>query len=133
MVGRDSFSNLPDTFFDRTGLHLDLRENLRPKEKVGANPPDETPRFEQAVNYTERLLGKQASLNQSISQSLSISQRGLQRILRDVYQTFCTGIEKVFALAYYARALPRPAKVSFESRPRSKGDRATLVVLNPNQ
>jgi hypothetical protein len=85
---------------------LTSEKTFAQKKKWARTHRTKTPRFEQAVNYTERLLGKQASLNQSISQSLSISQRGLQRILRDVYQTFCTGIEKVFALAYYARVLP---------------------------
>src|SRR6185503_12810242 len=48
----------------RSSIELDaisrtLRKSTRAKEKVGANPPDKTPRFEQAVNYTERAGEKQ--------------------------------------------------------------------------
>jgi hypothetical protein len=46
--------------FNRTRRHqVPPKKSLAQKEKVGANPQDEPPRFEQAVNYTERPPAKQ--------------------------------------------------------------------------
>jgi hypothetical protein len=51
------------------------------------------------VNYTERLLGKQASLYQPISAQERVSATAKQGTLRAFYKGFCIGIEKAFALA----------------------------------
>src|ERR1700730_1149219 len=59
LVNCDPLGKFLNSFFNRIRTHAPLREVSRPKEKVGANPPDETPCFEQAVNYTERKGWKQ--------------------------------------------------------------------------
>ena len=42
VVDCDSVRDLSDSLFNRPGAHCGLRKSTRPKEKVGANPPDET-------------------------------------------------------------------------------------------
>ena len=54
------FSQLMNAFGNRLFTHwANLGPASRPKEKVGANPPDETPCFEQAVNYRGRSVLRQ--------------------------------------------------------------------------
>src|SRR2546426_657467 len=42
VVDGNSVGDLPNSLFNRPGAHCGLRKSTRPKEKVGANPPDET-------------------------------------------------------------------------------------------
>ena len=90
-----SFGDCLHSLLNRTGPHPDLRKSSRPKEKVGANPPDDTA----ALRASRELYGKgivEASWpSEQEPTAANLPNPPITRNLREFHRSLCIGIEKV--------------------------------------